>query len=90
MRISESSLAYGVWSHVFDGNQFLRQARFIREMHRIQWAGPNSSFPGKDAALANAVTRYHKFVALNPVAMVACLDVDLAFHTHQLLGSAFV
>ncbi|RDB17022.1 hypothetical protein Hypma_002059 [Hypsizygus marmoreus] len=71
------------------GQAFLRQARFISEMDRIQWSGSKASFPGKEAALEDAVERYHKFVALDPVAMVACLDIDLAFHTHQLLGPTF-
>jgi len=70
------------------GDAVLRQSRFINEMHRIGWSG-HTSFEGQDTFLPNAIVRYHDFLALNPVSLVASLDIDLVFHTHQLQGSAF-
>lgn len=57
-------------------------------MHDIGWAG-KSSFEGEETSLPNAIVRYSHFLALDPVSMVASLDVDLAFHTHQLKGPQF-
>lgn len=62
-------------------------------MHEIQWAGPGSSFPGKEEALASAIASYERYFALTKThayGLVPTLDVDLAFHTHQLAGNAYV
>jgi hypothetical protein len=70
------------------GQAVLRQARFIDEMHKIEWCG-HASFEGHASNLANAIVRYHRFLALDPKSMVPPVDIDLVFHTHQLQGSAF-
>ncbi|KAF5311814.1 hypothetical protein D9619_003591 [Psilocybe cf. subviscida] len=66
--------------------------RFVRSMHEILWAGPGSSFPGKEQALMEAVASYERYFALTKAhahGLVPTLDVDLAFHTHQLAGPLY-
>ncbi|KAF5312674.1 hypothetical protein D9619_003574 [Psilocybe cf. subviscida] len=70
----------------------LRQGRFVQSMHEILWAGPGSSFPGKEQALLDAVASYERYFALTKThahGLVPTLDVDLVFHTHQLAGPIY-
>jgi hypothetical protein len=67
----------------------LRQSLFIDKMYKFDWLnGPDS--PG---AMTRAVTKYARFLQLakdNPKEMVVpTLDVDLAWHTHQLSPKAY-
>ena len=57
-------------------------------MHSINWCGNPHSFED-DGSLDLAIARYHQYLALDPVSMTPALDIDLAFHTHQLQGSHF-
>ncbi|GAA5894040.1 hypothetical protein JCM6882_007968 [Rhodosporidiobolus microsporus] len=69
------------------GAAVLRQGTFIAKMHRLGWLAP-SRFADDDALLHRCVARYHGFLQLleaQPhVFCVPTLDIDLAWHTHQL------
>jgi len=90
-RINHIIRAYShPYQTAFDlGEAVLRQSRFIREMHLIKWCGNPRTFDEDEGPLLNAIVRYHHFLALDPVSMVASLDIDLVFHTHQIQGSQF-
>ncbi|KAF9459225.1 hypothetical protein BDZ94DRAFT_1055303 [Collybia nuda] len=69
-----------------------RQGLFVKKINDIWWA----QFSEKEEstiALQHAVARYHAFLnlmALSPTAFfVPTLDIDLVWHTHQLLASKY-
>ncbi|KAK4050840.1 hypothetical protein OIV83_003262 [Microbotryomycetes sp. JL201] len=65
----------------------LRQGSFIDKMVQLGWLAPRK-FDKDDGLLQRAVARYHAFLDLSarsPAAfLVPTLDIDLAWHTHQL------
>ncbi|KAF7311217.1 FAD dependent oxidoreductase [Mycena kentingensis (nom. inval.)] len=67
----------------------LRQGSFIDKMVALGWT--QAGFAG--AELDTAVVRYHGFLtllALSPgTLLVPTLDVDLAWHTHQLMADQY-
>lgn len=64
-----------------------RQHDFAAKMHALGWL---TATPFPDALLALALARYARFLVLvreNPgEGLAPALDVDLAWHTHMLLG----
>ncbi|KAG6908089.1 hypothetical protein DXG01_006180 [Tephrocybe rancida] len=72
----------------------IRQGSFIKKMYDLKWTEP-TFFDGPDdeLALQHAIARYHGFLDLMAAAPssfhVPTLDIDLAWHTHQLLGEKY-
>ncbi|KAG6907304.1 hypothetical protein DXG01_009468 [Tephrocybe rancida] len=72
----------------------LRQGSFVKKMHDLQWTQPGF-FDSKDdeIALQHSIARYHAFLDLmsasNTSFFVPTLDIDLAWHTHQLLWQSY-
>ncbi|KDQ63946.1 hypothetical protein JAAARDRAFT_187341 [Jaapia argillacea MUCL 33604] len=67
----------------------LRQGTFVKKMHDIGWTDPYFFNSTSDmVTLQHSVARYHAFLDLisaSPGAFsVPTLDIDLAWHTHQL------
>ena len=67
----------------------VRQSSFIEKMHSIDWLhSPACSATMK--RLINKYTRYVEIIATHPLSVaVPTLDVDLAWHTHQLSPPAY-
>ncbi|GAA5858901.1 hypothetical protein JCM8547_007148 [Rhodosporidiobolus lusitaniae] len=65
----------------------LRQGTFIDKMASLNWLGPDR-FQHDVTVLRRSITRYHAFmdlIACSPnMFCVPTLDIDLAWHTHQL------
>ncbi|GAA6028907.1 hypothetical protein JCM8097_001499 [Rhodosporidiobolus ruineniae] len=64
----------------------LRQGTFIDKMHSLGWLDP-TRFSDDDATLHRCIARYHAFsdlLASDRTFCVPTLDIDLAWHTHQL------
>ncbi|KAG6908350.1 hypothetical protein DXG01_005168 [Tephrocybe rancida] len=72
----------------------LRQGSFVKKMHDLQWTQPGF-FDSKndEVALQHSIARYHAFLDLmsksNASFYVPTLDIDLAWHTHQLLWQTY-
>ncbi|KAG6849697.1 hypothetical protein H0H93_006205 [Arthromyces matolae] len=67
---------------------------FVTKMHDLQWTQPGFFDSAEDeVALQHAIARYHGFLDLmtaSPVSFyVPTLDIDLAWHTHQLMGEKY-
>ncbi|KAK6981762.1 hypothetical protein R3P38DRAFT_3113380 [Favolaschia claudopus] len=69
----------------------LRQGSFVTKMHNFQWTRP--AFFDKfeeQIALHHIIARYHAFMELMSSSpgtfLVPTLDIDLAWHTHQLMA----
>ncbi|KAJ4361845.1 hypothetical protein N0V83_010786 [Neocucurbitaria cava] len=62
----------------------LRQGTFVQKMHKLDWIHS----PSYITTVQRLIVKYHRFVrlaALSPKqTVVPTLDVDLAWHTHQL------
>ncbi|KAG5642977.1 hypothetical protein DXG03_001825 [Asterophora parasitica] len=72
----------------------LRQGSFVKKMHDLHWTEPHFFDSQEDeVALQHSIARYHAFLdlmAASPVTFyVPTLDIDLAWHTHQLLGNTY-
>ncbi|KAG6805310.1 hypothetical protein H0H92_015894, partial [Tricholoma furcatifolium] len=72
----------------------IRQGSFLKKMHDLQWTQPHFFDSKEDeVALQHAIARYHAFLNLmsaSPASFfVPTLDIDLAWHTHQLLGNTY-
>ncbi|KAI0792057.1 hypothetical protein C8Q75DRAFT_805098 [Abortiporus biennis] len=72
----------------------LRQGSFIEKMHGFGWTTPGYFDDANDeAVLVHATARYHAFLDLlssSPGSFfVPTLDIDLVWHTHQLMGSQY-
>jgi len=89
--------AYSDGNKVFSVNlagAVLRQGSFIQKMDDLGWTVP-SYYDSKDGrvALQHSVTRYHAFLDLmtsSPMTFfVPTLDIDLAWHTHQLRAKQY-
>ena len=67
----------------------IRQGTFIEKMHSIDWLHS----PSIRATMDRLLTKYSRFFAImaaNPLKVaVPTLDVDLAWHTHQLSPQAY-
>lgn len=67
----------------------VRQGSFIEKMHSIDWIHS----PSASATMTHLITKYERFIsiiALNPNrTAVPTLDIDLAWHTHQLSPHAY-
>ncbi|KAJ7343339.1 hypothetical protein DFH08DRAFT_703050 [Mycena albidolilacea] len=72
----------------------LRQGSFVAKMHDLQWTKPGFFDSAEDEiALQHAMARYHAFLDLmssSPASFfVPTLDVDLSWHTHQLMADNY-
>lgn len=72
----------------------LRQGAFITKMFELGWTLPGRFDHAKDLApLTRSVARYHAFLDVMTVHsttfLVPTLDIDLAWHSHQLKGAAY-
>ncbi|KAH8828620.1 hypothetical protein DL96DRAFT_1595199 [Flagelloscypha sp. PMI_526] len=66
----------------------LRQYDFARKMDSLPWTS-SAQTPEDERPLIHAIARYHSFLDLMSSRMgfhVPTLDIDLAWHTHQLSG----
>ncbi|GJE98082.1 hypothetical protein PsYK624_143040 [Phanerochaete sordida] len=72
----------------------IRQCSFIDKMTDFGWAKPGA-FDGHEdeVVLQHAIARYHTFLDLMSSApgsfFVPTLDIDLAWHTHQMKGELY-
>ncbi|CAA7259398.1 unnamed protein product [Cyclocybe aegerita] len=72
----------------------LRQGSFVQKMYDLGWTKPGF-FDGSsdELALQHALARYHAFLDLmasSPASFfVPTLDIDLVWHTHQLMPSKY-
>ncbi|GAA5894018.1 hypothetical protein JCM6882_007960 [Rhodosporidiobolus microsporus] len=68
----------------------LRQGTFIDKMHSFGWLD-TGRFDNDETTLNRCIARYHGFMDLlsnkNTMFCVPTLDIDLAWHAHQLLYS---
>ncbi|KAH7882290.1 hypothetical protein F5I97DRAFT_1931482 [Phlebopus sp. FC_14] len=72
-----------------------RQCFFTEKMDEVGWIKPAAFHEAdKMSILENSVVRYHAFLdlaATHPSALlVPTLDIDLVWHTHQLMASRYV
>ncbi|KZP04393.1 hypothetical protein FIBSPDRAFT_767494 [Athelia psychrophila] len=73
----------------------LRQGSFVEKMHDLRWT-EQGYFDGPEdqVVLQHSVARYHAFLDLIASShggfFVPTLDIDLAWHTHQLSGSQYM
>lgn len=69
--------------------QIMRQFSFAEKMHVLGWTGKDRFLEDEDT-LTRCVVRYHHFLDLMASSpgkfAVPTLDIDLAWHTHQLLS----
>ncbi|RDB14774.1 hypothetical protein Hypma_016304 [Hypsizygus marmoreus] len=102
MRARGGRLVRRIFSAYNDDHEFsvdligavIRQGSFVRKMHDLHWTEPNFFDNREDeVALQHAISRYHAFLdlmAASPMAfLVPTLDIDLAWHTHQLLADQY-
>ncbi|KAJ7706917.1 hypothetical protein B0H17DRAFT_1174849, partial [Mycena rosella] len=68
----------------------LRQGSFVKKMYDFQWTQPGFFDSAEDeVALQHAIARYHAFLDLmssSHTSFVLTLDIDLVWHTHQLMS----
>ncbi|OBZ73587.1 hypothetical protein A0H81_06345 [Grifola frondosa] len=69
----------------------LRQGSFVEKMHNFRWTEQGYFDDTEDeVVLVHAIARYHAFLDLMACSagmlLVPTLDIDLAWHTHQLMG----
>ncbi|KAH9832602.1 uncharacterized protein C8Q71DRAFT_860985 [Rhodofomes roseus] len=72
----------------------IRQCTFTNKMHAFGWTAPGYfDTPGDGVVLIHAITRYHAFLDLmtgSPASFfVPTLDIDLVWHTHQLMAGRY-
>ncbi|KAG7447815.1 uncharacterized protein BT62DRAFT_823263, partial [Guyanagaster necrorhizus] len=72
----------------------LRQGSFVNKMHKLGWTNPDFFSSSEDeAALKHCIARYHAFLDLmssSPAGFfVPTLDIDLVWHTHQLMARKY-
>ncbi|KAK7442082.1 hypothetical protein VKT23_016357 [Stygiomarasmius scandens] len=71
----------------------LRQGSFISKMQSLNWTTPGFLTGQNALVLYHAIARYHAFLDLmmaNPSSMIVpTLDIDLVWHTHQLLARRY-
>ncbi|CAL1714266.1 unnamed protein product [Somion occarium] len=72
----------------------IRQGSFIDRIHNLGWLD-SGHFEGAatESILIHAIVRYHAFLDLMTpsctMLLVPTLDIDLAWHTHQMTGYAY-
>ncbi|KAK6993013.1 hypothetical protein R3P38DRAFT_3079281 [Favolaschia claudopus] len=79
---------------MFSVDLILRQGSFVAKMHDLQWTKPGFfDSPEDETALQHVIVRYHAFLDLmssSPASFfVPTLDIDLAWHTHQLMAENY-
>ncbi|KIM61528.1 hypothetical protein SCLCIDRAFT_1179879 [Scleroderma citrinum Foug A] len=101
LRNYPAATASRILSAYTDGSPFsvdlldavLRQAIFTEKMHEIGWTDAATFQKGKVQVLDHAILRYHAFLDLissRPNYMsVPTLDIDLVWHTHQLMAGQY-
>ncbi|PPR02797.1 hypothetical protein CVT24_002220, partial [Panaeolus cyanescens] len=71
----------------------IRQGKFVEKMKELKWSTPDFLNKSDVRILHHAVARYHAFLdlmATHPETMlVPTLDIDLVWHTHQLMHSRY-
>ncbi|THG99278.1 hypothetical protein EW026_g3040 [Hermanssonia centrifuga] len=72
----------------------IRQCSFVDKMHLFGWTEPGYFDDKEDeAVLIHAITRYHAFLDLMSSSVtsffVPTLDIDLAWHTHQMMAETY-
>ncbi|TFK46966.1 hypothetical protein OE88DRAFT_1637188 [Heliocybe sulcata] len=72
----------------------LRQESFVDKMYNLGWTDPSYfASEGDELALQHAIARYHAFLDLMASSSMAffvpTLDIDLAWHTHQLFADQY-
>ncbi|KAH9930332.1 uncharacterized protein B0H18DRAFT_148066 [Fomitopsis serialis] len=72
----------------------VRQGSFTNKMHAFGWTAPGYFETLVDeVVLVHAITRYHAFLDMmtqSPTSLfVPTLDIDLVWHTHQLMASKY-
>ncbi|KIY68411.1 hypothetical protein CYLTODRAFT_374384 [Cylindrobasidium torrendii FP15055 ss-10] len=71
----------------------LRQASFVGKMVGLGWTAPAFSADPDETVLLHTIARYHAFLDLmqsSPASFfVPTLDIDLAWHTHQLKSAQY-
>ncbi|KAK0439253.1 uncharacterized protein EV420DRAFT_1279692 [Desarmillaria tabescens] len=72
----------------------LRQGSFVDKMHKLGWTDPEFFSSSEDeVALKHCMARYHAFLDLmssSPAGFfVPTLDIDLVWHTHQLMARQY-
>ncbi|EIN11322.1 hypothetical protein PUNSTDRAFT_50377 [Punctularia strigosozonata HHB-11173 SS5] len=72
----------------------LRQGSFVDKMHALGWTNPDYFRSADDeVVLKHCIARYHAFLDLmahSPAGFfVPTLDIDLAWHTHQLKADKY-
>ncbi|KAG6917585.1 hypothetical protein DXG01_001933 [Tephrocybe rancida] len=95
-RVSEviNSYAHGGVFSLDLVSAIMRQGSFIKKMGDLGWTDPKW-FGGTDdeIVLEHAIARYHAFLDLLTIPPgtfhVPTLDIDLAWHTHQLMGEKY-
>ncbi|KAJ7595559.1 hypothetical protein C8J56DRAFT_1022189 [Mycena floridula] len=72
----------------------LRQGAFIQKMDSMAWIAPAFLAQDSSQALNQAIARYHAFLDLLSTSpksfFVPTLDIDLVWHTHQLMLTKYV
>ncbi|THH07932.1 hypothetical protein EW146_g9155, partial [Bondarzewia mesenterica] len=72
----------------------LRQGSFVEKMQELGWTQPGYfDDPSDERALHHSIVRYHAFLDLMANSpsefFVPTLDIDLAWHTHQLFETRY-
>ncbi|KAG7447834.1 uncharacterized protein BT62DRAFT_948034, partial [Guyanagaster necrorhizus] len=72
----------------------LRQGSFVNKMDKLGWTDPDFFSSSEDeVALRHCIARYHAFLDLmssSPAGFfVPTLDIDLVWHTHQLMARKY-
>ncbi|KAG6334620.1 hypothetical protein ID866_4472 [Astraeus odoratus] len=71
----------------------LRQGSFVDKMHGLGWTKPDFFDSDNAVVLRHCITRYHAFLKLmadtSGSFFVPTLDIDLAWHTHQLTAHQY-
>ncbi|KAI0091543.1 hypothetical protein BDY19DRAFT_1030884 [Irpex rosettiformis] len=72
----------------------LRQGSFIHKIHQLGWTVQDRFHDEEESVvLEHAIARYHAFLDLlstsTTALFVPTLDIDLVWHTHQLLGQRY-
>ncbi|KAF7304498.1 hypothetical protein HMN09_00852200 [Mycena chlorophos] len=100
--VQERRLYHRITAAYSDGRIFsvelvsavLRQAGFVEKMHKLEWTKPGTFDAYQDEmALYHVIARYHAFLDLMAARprtfLVPTLDIDLAWHTHQLRSEQY-
>jgi hypothetical protein len=72
----------------------MRQSSFVKKMHELGWTARGFfDAPDEEVVLSHCIARYMGFLDLMSASQglmcVPTLDIDLAWHTHQLKAEAY-